>query len=153
MIYCNPVPIAAACLLGKDVVTDALNTLFLAIIDLVKYGKDINLQFGFCAIRITGKNLKTTFGSNFIESIQNKHFENQMKRSTSPVSTLWKTSYTKTFARSTLGSLIQKPNPEVVQTLNEKTMALKMMSLDLSSQSKTNGFRSTTTRFRGASPF
>jgi hypothetical protein len=76
-----------------------------------------------------------------------------MKRSTSPVSTLWKTSYTKTFASSTLGTLIKKPNPEVVQTLNEKTMALKMMSLDLSSQSKTNGFRSTTTRFRGASPY
>jgi len=31
MIYCNPVPIAAACLLGADVVTSALNTIFLAI--------------------------------------------------------------------------------------------------------------------------
>jgi len=31
MIYCNPVPIAAACLLGKDVVQDALTTIFLAI--------------------------------------------------------------------------------------------------------------------------
>jgi hypothetical protein len=28
MVYCNPVPIAAGCLLGKDVVTDALNTIF-----------------------------------------------------------------------------------------------------------------------------
>jgi hypothetical protein len=75
-----------------------------------------------------------------------------MKRSTSPVSLLWKTSYTKTFASSTLGTLIRKPNPEVVSTLNEKTMALKMMSLDLSSQSKTQaGFRATTTRFRGSS--
>lgn len=68
MIYCNAVPIASACLLGKDVVTDALNTIFLAIIDLVKYGKDINLQLGFCAIRITGKNLYINFSSNFIES-------------------------------------------------------------------------------------
>lgn len=47
MIYCNPVPIAAACLLGKDVVTDALNTIFLAIRDLVKYDKDLLLQFNF----------------------------------------------------------------------------------------------------------
>lgn len=69
MIYCNPVPIASACLLGKDVVTDVLNTLFLAIIDLVKYGKDINLQFGFCAINITNKNLKITFSNSFVESI------------------------------------------------------------------------------------
>lgn len=37
MIYCNPVPIAAACLLGKDVVADALRTIFLAVQDLVKY--------------------------------------------------------------------------------------------------------------------
>jgi hypothetical protein len=43
MIYCNPVPIAAACLLGKDVVQDALNTIFLAIQDLIKYNKDIVL--------------------------------------------------------------------------------------------------------------
>lgn len=75
MIYCNPVPIAAACLLGKDVVTDALNTLFLAIVDLTKYGRDINLQFGFCAIRIIGKDLKVTFSQSFIESVQDKHFE------------------------------------------------------------------------------
>jgi hypothetical protein len=52
MIYCNPVPIATACLLGADVVKDALNTIFLAITDLVKYGKDIELPFGFCTIRI-----------------------------------------------------------------------------------------------------
>ena len=52
MIYCNPVPIAAACLLGADVVTDALSTLFTGITDLVKYGKDLNLQFGFGTIRI-----------------------------------------------------------------------------------------------------
>ena len=59
-----------------------------------------------------------------------------MKRSVTPVSTWWKTSYTKTFASSTLGTLIHKPNQEVVQTLNEKTLALKMMSLDLSSSGK-----------------
>jgi hypothetical protein len=59
-----------------------------------------------------------------------------MKRSTTPVSTIWKTSYTKTFANSTLGTLLQKPNHEVVQTLNEKTLALKMMSLDLASSGK-----------------
>lgn len=43
MIYCNPVPIASACLLGADVVADAMSTFFTAITDLVKYGKDLNL--------------------------------------------------------------------------------------------------------------
>src|SRR5687767_1073764 len=110
MIYCNPVPIAAACLLGADVVTDALNTIFLAVIDLVKYGRDVDLAFGFCNVRVTSKNLRTVFSESFISSVQHKQFEGQMRRSVTPVSNLWRTSYTKTFAQSTLGSLIQKPN-------------------------------------------
>lgn len=69
MIYCNPVPIAAACLLGTDVVTDIISTLMLAIIDLTKYGKDLDLAFGFCNVRITGKNMKTVFSETFINSI------------------------------------------------------------------------------------
>ncbi len=36
-IYCNPVPIAAACFLGKDVVESALQALFNAVADLTKY--------------------------------------------------------------------------------------------------------------------
>lgn len=59
-----------------------------------------------------------------------------MKRAITPVSNTWKSSYTKTFANSTLGTLLSKPNNEVVKTLNDKTMALKMMSLDLSSSGK-----------------
>ena len=114
MVYCNPVPIAAGCLLGKDVVTDALNTIFQAIIDLVKYNKDLILQFGFGNIQVIGRSLKAVFTQNFAESIKDKQFENTMKRSTTPVSTIWKTSYTKTFANSTLGTLLQKPNHEVV---------------------------------------
>ena len=37
-IYCNPVPIAAACFLGKDVVESTLNAVFNAVADLTKYG-------------------------------------------------------------------------------------------------------------------
>ena len=42
-----------------------------------------------------------------------------MARQKSPVSTLWRTSYNSTWAKSTLGSLVKKPNPTVTQTLNE----------------------------------
>jgi hypothetical protein len=56
-----------------------------------------------------------------------------MVRQKSPVSTLWRTSYGSAWANSTLGSLVKKPNVTVTQTLNEKTAALKIMSLDLSS--------------------
>ena len=73
-----------------------------------------------------------------------------MKRAITPVSQTWKSSYTKTFAQSTLGTLLAKPNQEVVRTLNDKTLALKMMSLDLSSSGKF--FSTTTTGNRGFFP-
>ena len=97
------------------------------------------MQYNFAYQSILGRSLKTTFASNFSESLQHKTFENTMKRSTTPVSTIWKTSYTKTFAQSTLGTLIKKPNHEVVQTLNEKTNALKLMSLDMASSQRMTG--------------
>jgi hypothetical protein len=78
MIYCNPVPIAAACLLGKDVVQDALQSIYMAAIDLVKYGRDIDLPFGFCNIRITSKKMNVVWLPSFVESCQNKGFESHM---------------------------------------------------------------------------
>ena len=51
MIFCNPVPIAGACLMGSDVVTDTLSALFLAITDLIKQGKNLDIAFGFGNLR------------------------------------------------------------------------------------------------------
>jgi len=150
MIYCNPVPIAAACLLGKEVVNDALNTIFLAIVDLIKYNRDLRLDFGFGRITVVNRGLKATFSNDYKSTCQDKTIENQMKRAITPVSNTWKSSYTKTFAQSTLGTLLSKPNQEVVKTLNDKTLALKMMSLDLSSSGKF--FAATTTGNRGFFP-
>ena len=76
MIYCNPVPIAAACLLGKEVVNDALNTIFLAIIDLIKYNKDLILNFGFATIRICNKGLKVVFSNDYKSTCKDKTIEN-----------------------------------------------------------------------------
>lgn len=123
-------------MLGVDVVKDALATLFLAVQDLVKHNKNIDLAWGFANVRCTGRNLSTVFASELSGSIGSAQFENQMTRQRSPVSTLWTTSYNKTWANSTLGSLVKKPNNQVTQTLNEKTNALKIMSLDLSSSGR-----------------
>jgi len=67
-------------MLGKDVVTDALNTIFLAIHDLVKFDKDIDLAFGFCNVRLTNRNLKTTFLKDLNTSIGSAQFEDKMVR-------------------------------------------------------------------------
>lgn len=73
-------PVAAAAMLGKDVVTDALNTIFLAIHDLVKFDKDIDLAFGFCNVRLTNKNLKTVFLKDLSASVGSAQFEDKMIR-------------------------------------------------------------------------
>ena len=135
-IYANPVPVAAGACMGKDVVDDALKTLFLAIQDLIKYDKDIDLAFGFCNIRIIKRNLSVVFKDDLISGVAAAQFEKKMIRQASPVSTLWTTSYNSTWAASTLGTLIKKPNNNVTQALNEKTAALKIMSLDLSSSGR-----------------
>mmetsp|Transcript_39463 Transcript_39463/g.28537 ORF Transcript_39463/g.28537 Transcript_39463/m.28537 type:complete len:146 (-) Transcript_39463:147-584(-) len=136
MIYANPVPVANACQMGKDVVEDALKAICKAIIDLTMCDRDISLQMGFCNVRITDRKLKVIFADYLAKELSDKNFEGQMKRQASPVATLWKTSYNKNFERSSLGTLIKKPNQEVTEALNEKTKALKMMSLDMSSSSK-----------------
>lgn len=135
-IYANPVPVAAAAMLGKDVVTDALNTIFLAIKDLIKYDKNIDLAFGFCNVRFTNRNLNVAFAGDLKHEVGNYKFEDMMARQKSPVSTLWRTTYGEKWNTSTLGHLVKKPNVEVTQTLNEKTAALKLMSLDLSSSGR-----------------
>ena len=62
MIYANPVPIANACQMRKDVVRDTLDSIFRAIIDLITLqDKDINLAFGFCNVIIRNKNLQVPF--------------------------------------------------------------------------------------------
>ena len=68
-IYANPVPVAAACMMGTDVVKDALNTMFLAIQDLIKLDKNIDLAFGFANVRCQGRNLSTVFKGDLNKSI------------------------------------------------------------------------------------
>ena len=47
--------------MGKDVTQDALNTLFRAIVDLIKKDKNIDVAMGFCNVRMIGKTLSYVF--------------------------------------------------------------------------------------------
>ena len=128
---------AAAACLGVDVVKDALDTIFLAIKDLIKFDKNIDLAFGFCNVRFNNRTMTFVFREDLRRTIGNAKFEEQMVRQKSPVSTLWRSRYEDKWANSTLGSLVKKPNNVLTQVLNEKTKALKIMSLDMSSAGKT----------------
>jgi len=133
MVYANPVPIAAACSMGKDVVNDTLNTIFLAIKDLIKQDYNISLQFGFANVQFNNRNLKTYFASHMTRELSDKDFENRMRRMNSPVAQMWKTNTQLEFNKSQLGTLIKKPNHHVTEALMQKTNALRLMSLDMSS--------------------
>lgn len=91
MIYANPVPIAASCQMGKDVVEDCLKTIFLAIQDMIKYDYNLNLQFGFCNISFIDKHMKCTFAPYLSHELKDKDFETTMRRSNSPVGQTWRT--------------------------------------------------------------
>lgn len=136
MIYANSVPIAAACQMGKDVVEDALRTIFLAIQDMIKFDLNLSLQFGFCTISFVDRNMRVSFAPYLTTEIKDKEFETTMRRSNSPVAETWKTNTQSVFYRSALGTLIKKPNLEVNKTLAQKTEALRLMSMDMSSSAK-----------------
>ena len=67
--------VACGACLGKEVINSALNTIWLAIVDLIKYGRDIDLAFGFANVRITGRNLRTAFLPELSRSIGAPEFE------------------------------------------------------------------------------
>jgi len=92
-IYANPVPVANGAAMGKDVTQDALNTMFRAIVDLIKYDKNVDLAMGFCNIRMLGKTLTSVFRDDLSMEIGAATFEHKMIRQKSPVSTIWNTTY------------------------------------------------------------
>lgn len=136
MIYANAVPIAAACQLGKDVVEDTLRTIFLAIRDMIKFDHNLTLQFGFATVSFVNRSLRVNFASYLAQEVKNKEFMTTMRRSNSPVAQTWRTNTQEQFYKSSLGTMIRKPNHEVNQALEQRTQALKFMSLDMSSCAK-----------------
>lgn len=73
-------PVANGACMGKDVTVDALETLFRAIVDLIKYDKSIDLAFGFANIRMINRKLSFVFKDSLVKEIQAPNFEHQMAR-------------------------------------------------------------------------
>ena len=110
-IYANPVPIAAACQMGVDVVRDTLEAIYKALEDLLCiHDRDITLQFGFAVVRMINRNLSVTFANHLTKDLTDSEFETKMRRMNSPVAELWKTNTDSMFRQSALGTMIKKPN-------------------------------------------
>jgi len=133
MVFANHVPIAAGCQMGADVVRDCLDNIFMAMKDLIMNDQNISLQFGFANVQFINRNMKVYFADSMTKQLTDKEFEGTMKRQASPVAELWRTNTSSMFNKSSLGTLIKKPNAQVNEALFQKTQALKMMSMDMSS--------------------
>mmetsp|Transcript_8989 Transcript_8989/g.8950 ORF Transcript_8989/g.8950 Transcript_8989/m.8950 type:complete len:89 (-) Transcript_8989:143-409(-) len=87
MIYCNPVPIAMACYLDKNIVKDTHNAIFKAIKDLAKLGRALHIPFDFAVISIQNLSLNAKFNQNFKRQVNEKTYEFKMRKSDDPCST------------------------------------------------------------------
>ena len=133
MVFVNPVPVANAAQMGPDVVKDCMAAIFGAVEDLVRQDRDISLQMGFANLRFTNRTLKVHFADYLGKELASKDYETTMRRSNSPVSTMWTTSTSDVFRKSAMGNLVQKPNRHVHEAMCQKTQALKLFSMDMSS--------------------
>jgi hypothetical protein len=134
MTYCNPIPIAASCYLNKNVVTDGLNAIFSAVYDIVNIGKNVTLKTGFCNIYFTERNLTYSFTSDLGKTVTNLvESENKFKKGLTPISGSWRSSSISKWAKSSLSTLLERPQTPLIKTIDNKVEMLKIMSLDLAS--------------------
>ncbi|CAD8197342.1 unnamed protein product [Paramecium pentaurelia] len=138
MNFCNAGPIAASSYLGKDVVQSVHTSLIKAIHDLTRLGHDLHIDFGFIKISVQNRDLKYKYDQSFIHRLNQTDYELKMRKSDLGTSQHWTTTYQEKWSKSTLNNLLTRPNPNQVQENYEKSMALKIMSLDLNTAEQTN---------------
>jgi len=136
-IFCNPGPIAAASYLGKEAVASAIQAFIEAVSNLTQLGHSLDIDFGFCRVKINNRNLTYTFKQDFSGSLNQTAFESKIKKAEVSTASFWQNSMQEKWTASNLSQLWSQPDAAKVQNLSEKTLALKIMSLDLNSAEKT----------------
>lgn len=134
MTYCNPYPIAAACSLDPAVVQDGMNAIFKAIFDLISIGQNVVLKTGFCNIKFINKDLSYSFSPEIFDMIKDLAVsESKFIYGVTPIKKTWETKAATKWGNSTLSTLLDRPNAELVRTIDNKSHMLQLMSLDMAS--------------------
>lgn len=136
MIFCNPVPIAQACALDKNTIRDAHKAIFQAIKDLTKLGRTLHIAFNFAVVIINNMSLQVQFQKEFKSTVNDKNYELKMRKSDDACTKFWTTTSADKWKSSALSKLYEAPNRQDVSKMNEKTLALKILSLDLASTTR-----------------
>jgi len=137
MVFCNAGPIAASCYLGKEVVTSAIQAFIEAVGNLTQLGYNLDIDFGFGKVKINNKNLSYSFNQSFAGSLNQSAFESKIKKAEVSTASHWQNTHQDKWANSNLSSLYKQPDANKASTLSEKTLALKIMSLDMNSAEQT----------------
>lgn len=146
MIFCNAGPISAGCYLAKEVVASAHDAFIKAVGDLIKLGQSLVIDFGFLKVRVVDKDMSYNFKPDFVDALNHTNFELKMRKSDLPTGDFWRTTIKQKWMNSTLSTMLKQPDADKTQVLTEKTLALKIMSLDLNTSEKTDH---STTRAKG----
>jgi len=130
MIFCNPGPIAAGCYFSHVLAKSILDALVHAITDLTTLGKDLNLDFGFCAMYVRNKDLTYKYKCDLTQELNTAGFEGKLRKSDRQTSDFWQADQKKAFQATDLGTMLPKKNQTTEKDQYQKTLALKIMSLD-----------------------
>jgi len=136
MVFCNAAPIATASYLGKEAVTSAIQAFIEAVANLTQLGHNLDIDFGFCRVKINNRNLGYTYKQDFSRVLNETSFESKIKKAEATTASFWQTSPQTKWQTSNLSQLWKQPDAGKVQNFAEKTLALKIMSLDLNSTEK-----------------
>jgi len=137
MVFCNPAPIATAAYLGKEAVDSAIKAFVEAVSNLTQLGYNLDIDFGFCKVKIVNRNLTYSYKQDFSQTLNDTAFESKIKKAEVSTASFWQNTSQEKWATSNLSQLFKQPDAAKVNTLAEKTLALKIMSLDLNSTEKT----------------
>lgn len=132
MTYCNPGPIACVVKLNTTVTKSILDSMFACITDLTELGKNIDLDFQFCVIKIRNKNMTYTYKSDLTSTLNQPGFENVLSQKTKQATSEYWKAPTKPMSIMATSRLILQGEPckPTVHDQYQKTLSLKIMSLD-----------------------
>lgn len=131
MLFCNPGPIASGCNFSPKLTQSILTAITHAITDLTRLGKDLNLDFGFCKLRVNNKDLTYNFCGGLCNQLNTANFEGQLRKSDRETADFWKANAWQKFNKTELGTMLPKTDGTQERDQYQKTLALKIMSLDL----------------------
>jgi hypothetical protein len=116
MTFCNPAPIAQACYLSREVVSSAHEAFAKAVCDLADLGHSFEIKFpNFLTMKVQNRDMSYKFNDDFVKCLNETQYEEKMKKSNTKTSDHWGNTYDERWNKSTLGSMLNKPNSQQVK--------------------------------------